>query len=238
MDMKNFRIIAALLAAQGLLVSPTLFALEDPHPLEDIYNTAQVFAYQQVNVLPDEELEIVVGSVDSRLQFKKCESSLQGFLPQGINSTTLRLVGVKCANPTWSLFVPIRASLYSSVLVASKLLPKDQLITEEDIQLSRQDKMTLHHGYYKNKADIIGKAAKRQIQTGALFTQDSIQTNKVIKRGDLITIIAKTGNLIVKSQGLAMEEGEIGATIKIKNEQSKRVVEGVVASAGVVTVPL
>ena len=132
----------------------------------------------------------------------------------------------------------MKTALYSKVYVASKLLSKDIPISEKDLELRRQDKTLLHHGFYVDASEIVGKIPKKPIQSGSLLTPDLLQVSQVIKRGDMVTIIVSLGGLTVKSQGQAMESGVVGDVIKVKNDQSKRVIEGVVASAGVIKIPL
>ena len=53
----------------------------------------------------------------------------------------------------------------------------------------------------------------------------------IIKRGDVVMIIAKAGALSVKSAGVAINDGRLGQQIQVKNKASKRIVVARVISS-------
>lgn len=223
----------------SLFFSSFAIAEEELQPIEDLYSAARLFVYQQTKVANNEDLEVSVNNLDSRLTLRKCALPVEAFLPPSVNANPIKLVGVRCNNPvSWSLYIPVKTAINTKVITSAKLLPVSHIISSNDLEWVKQDKTQLHHGYYQSEEELLGKVIKRPLAAGAVITPDIIQSQQVIKRGDTVSIVASIGGLTVKSKGLAMQGGEIGETIKIKNQDSKRVIEAIVASAGTVKVPM
>jgi len=92
--------------------------------------------------------------------------------------------------------------------------------------------------YYRKPDNVIGMVLSRNISAGKVITPRLIQMPKLIKRGESVTLLAKTPYLAVRMKGKAMEDGTMGQLIKVRNISSNRVVEGIVAKASIVEVPM
>jgi len=233
-------LLKPIITSTLFFTSSQLQAEEEFQPLDDLYSAARLFVYQQIKVASDEELDISVSNLDSRLRLKKCANPIETFSPPGVNvanSNTIRVVGARCTAPvSWSLYVPVKVAI--NTRASTKMLPRDQPVAKQDVELVKRDKTNLRQGYMKNSENIISKTLKRPVSTNSLITPELLQASQVIKKGDMVTIIAATAGLTVKTKGQAMQNGEVGETIKVKNEQSKQVIEAIVASAGLVRIPL
>jgi flagella basal body P-ring formation protein FlgA len=51
-------------------------------------------------------------------------------------------------------------------------------------------------------------------------------------------IMASTQGIMIKMRGTAMQDGELGQQISVKNNQSKRIVKARVSDSGLVSVTL
>ena len=60
----------------------------------------------------------------------------------------------------------------------------------------------------------------------------------MVCRGDNVTIEAQTANLAVKTQGIAMADGNLGDQIQVRNIKSRRLISAIVSSSGTVKVGL
>ena len=73
---------------------------------------------------------------------------------------------------------------------------------------------------------VAGQISKRQIRKGQIITQQDLQKQYHVKRGDVITVIAQRGALKIQTHGVANENGNLGQLIRIKNITSKKVIIG------------
>ncbi len=80
--------------------------------------------------------------------------------------------------------------------------------------------------------------AKRTIAAATIITPGMVQAPKLIKRGERVTVVAETGGLKIRTVGKALSDGKSGDVIRVQSERSRRVVDGIVVSQGVVKVTL
>jgi flagella basal body P-ring formation protein FlgA len=83
---------------------------------------------------------------------------------------------------------------------------------------------------------LIGKAARRILRGGETVRAGDIAEPVVVHKGDLVTIALNTAGMQLTAQGKAVEDGAMGASIRITNTQSSRVIDAVVAGPNQVVV--
>ena len=182
---------------------------------------------------------ITSGKLDARLRLKACDKPLQTFLPKGSRDIGQTTVGVRCTgSKAWSLHVPIRVSMYKNIAVSAKLLNRGQLLQKSDIKLKNVDLATLPQGYIDDLSDLIGQKLKRRLSPGTAFTPNSVEKPERVKRGQRVTILARSGSMEVRMTGKALAGGAIGDRIRVVNIKSKKKREGIITQSGEVKVDL
>jgi len=177
--------------------------------------------------------------LDSRLHLKACSQNLVAFLPRGSHLIGRTTVGIKCqdAQP-WSIQVPVTVRVMKAIAVAAKLLPRDTILQPQDIRMKTIDLSTLPQGYIDQKQSLIGQKLKRLISAGVAFTPNIITPQDRVKRGQRVTILARSGSMEVRMAGRALTSGAVGEVVKVVNIASRQRREGVVTKSGEVQVDL
>ena len=85
---------------------------------------------------------------------------------------------------------------------------------------------------------MLGQQLKYPVAMGTVISQQTVKPKKIVRRGEMITLIAVAGSMQVKMNGTALSDASLGQKIRVKNSSSKRVVEGVVDGPGLVRVSL
>ena len=85
---------------------------------------------------------------------------------------------------------------------------------------------------------LVGKAARRALGPGEPVHAADVEVPLVVHRGSLVTILLETPALRLSAEGKAMEDGGMGAVIRVANTKSSRVIDAVVAGPGMVTIGL
>ena len=204
-----------------------------------IYQAATNFLSSRVNSKHIQRVEIKTGKLDLRLKLKKCNKSLQAFLPKGGREIGKTTVGVKCigSNP-WSLHVPVTISIYKKVLVAARTLQRGDILSDADIKLEVHDISGLSYGYFEDKRIGAGMKIKRQALAGAVLTPSMLKKPQIITRGQKIAIMAQSGRMEVRMMGKALDNGALGDRIKVMNIKSRQKLEGIVTSSAEVQVDI
>ena len=85
-------------------------------------------------------------------------------------------------------------------------------------------------------SDLVGKAPRHSLRPGEPVRTSDVEVPLVVHRGTLVTIVLDTPSLHLSAEGKAMDNGGIGAVIRVANSKSSRVIDAVVAGPGTVTV--
>ncbi len=206
---------------------------------QSIYQAAGDFVRSQVISQQSLQATVKVGSLDSRLKLKRCSKPLQAFLPKGSRNLGKTTIGVKCTSTnSWSLNVPVTISVFKKVLVATRQLQKGAVLTASDIKLQKTDVAKLHYGYFETIKDGTGKKLKRRVLTGVVLTPAMLKSPQIISRGQQISIVARSGRMVVRMEGKALASGAVGERIKVKNIKSGKKLEGVIMPSGDVKVDI
>lgn len=223
--MRKFSLILSVIA---ILWCSCGFALQY-QSLQDIRTTVRDYLKHQTMIFPGENVEVIVGHLDSRLRLPKCSTKIRPFLPHRTQGTRITTVGVTCdGTHRWNVYVPVEVKIYTPVAVASRNLVKGHLINKDDVHMVKRNRRRLRNGYYRSVHSVVGHVAARNIRSGVVFTQRNVQAPVVIRRGQEVTIVARTGTLQVEMRGIAKSNGQLNQRIKVMNKSSKRLIEAVV----------
>tara|TARA_R110001583_G_scaffold177418_2_gene332611 strand:- start:111029 stop:111733 length:705 start_codon:yes stop_codon:yes gene_type:complete len=221
----------------GVLVSFGLSA-DTLHALDRIEQVAYEYALKQTQASYDNP-QIVMDSLDNRLRLQACDVALDAFSTNGIVGLGNQTIGVKCNSPVaWTVYVPVKVKVLKLVVVASRPLSSNQLITQSDIKLQQLDISSLQHGYLNSTQLVIGQQLKYSVSMGSVIKPNSLNAQKIVHRGEQIMLVSMAGQMEVRMSGTALDDGTLGERVKVKNSTSKRIVEGVVDAPGIVNVSL
>lgn len=211
---------------------------ETVHALADIEQTAFLYAAAEAQASYDNP-QIIVDALDKRLRLQQCEQPLQAFSNTVSNTLGNRTVGVRCSSPTeWTVYVPVKVKVLQPVVVAARPLVANETLSQADITLELMDIGELRHGYIQSTDMVLGQQLKYPLSMGMALPPRGLKQEKVVRRGEQITLVASAGSMEVRMNGTAMGDASIGEKVKVKNRSSKRVVEGVVHAPGVVKVTM
>lgn len=206
---------------------------------QSIYQVAASHVRSHVASQHSQRPVITVGKLDSRLKLKLCSKSLLAYMPKGSRNIGKTTVGVKCTDSKpWSLHVPVTISVFKKILVASRVLQRDEVLTVSDVKFVKHDLASLPYGYFDNIESAIGMKLKRRSLEGAVLTPTMLKKPQVITRGQQISILAQSGRMAVRMSGKALSSGAIGDRIKVMNLKSNQKLEGVVTSSSEVKVDI
>ena len=116
------------------------------------------------------------------------------------------------------------------------MLFRSTVIQNESLEFVSRRYSQLNYGYYGSAKLLANMEAKRNIRAGQVLTPNVLRAQKMVLRGEHITIVAQNGGLNLRVKGKALMDGQMGQTIKVKNLNSKKLIYARVISAGMVKV--
>ena len=201
------------------------------HTHEDIRAAAAAAVTAQWSA-PSGRTEAVADRLDDRIRLAACGQQLATSIPYTSQKATRVTVQVRCAGPkAWKLHVPVRLTVFQPVVVANRTLPRDSVLTAADISLAERDTGSLDYGYLSAVEDAIGQRLRRPLQAGEALAPGTLEMPPIVKRGQQVTLQARSGGMQIRMAGIAQADGIRGQVIPVQNLSSGREVEGIVRSA-------
>ncbi len=123
-----------------------------------------------------------------------------------------------------------------SVVVAKDFIKRGQIIKAEDIGSEDRILIRLTGNIAQDAGSVIDKIAKMDIRAGMIIKTGMLDSRKLVKRGNPVSIVVESGVLRVTAAGQAMEDGPEGKFIKVLNLSSRKVVVGKIVADSTVSV--
>tara|TARA_R110001592_G_scaffold138511_5_gene357732 strand:+ start:33009 stop:33668 length:660 start_codon:yes stop_codon:yes gene_type:complete len=180
-----------------------------------------------------------IGNIDPRFNEKSCTLPLDFSLNRSPLTQANLTVLAECKDQTpWKIYITTKFNVYGNVVYASSTLPRSHTIQRQDLEVKEEAINQHYYASFSNIEDVVGMIAKRSIRHGSVIQANLLQAPKLVKKGDNVVIMASTQGIMIKMRGTAMQDGELGQQISVKNTQSERIVKARVADSGLVSVTL
>ncbi|MDO9138783.1 MAG: flagellar basal body P-ring formation chaperone FlgA [Methylobacter sp.] len=228
---KNTLLIAAL-----ALLGPTLSLAEQASQSHTAIAEA-VTDYIAQNINLPGEYEATLLPLDSRLNLPQCSEALEAFSANAAIKSGRITVGVRCkTGKKWSIFTSALIKTYQMVVVLAQPAQRGDIISREHLALERRETSNLREDFVTQIEQAENKQATRQLNTGAMLNFKSLTEPKLIKRNDKVMIGTSAAGVSINMSGIAMADGAKGQRIKVKNQNSGRVINATVINPGLVSV--
>jgi len=175
--------------------------------------------------------------VSDRRTFFKCAEPLT-FSPRMENDWST--VEVNCASENWSTVLrnnrtfqieeqfeePIDP-LKSKTVVVRRNITKGEVITEDHLAYSFQISDDLPGGF-TSISEVIGRKAKFNLARGAVIKTRQLEIVYPVEKGKAVLVVADNSRLSITVNAIALEAGQLGDLIKVKNSTSGKILNAIV----------
>lgn len=184
--------------------------------------------------------EVKVNRLDPRLRLPLCPpDALSAHLESPTEPVGRVTVRLSCESDVrWRLFVPAQVSLFQQVLVVTRPLGRHSVIRPDDLTMLERDVGLLGNAYMTDPQQVSGMRLRRQVSADSVLAPNMLEQDEVIKRGDKVVISAANTQVSVRMSGEALESGNTGNQISVRNARSGRVVKARVLGPGQVEVAM
>jgi flagella basal body P-ring formation protein FlgA len=145
----------------------------------------------------------------------------------------LRVAG----NPEKRLYGTANIEVTQEVVSTTRQLARHEIITAEDLGMTRVNLARMPRRVLMTAKEVIGKRTKRPLQAHAMIHAYEVELLPLVRKGDVVLILVESPLLKVSTMGEAMQPGQRGDTIRVKNIMSQREVRAVVVDTKTVKVP-
>ena len=197
------------------------------------------FLHLDANLKEGEDLFIDVGNLDSRLKLRKCDKFLTLKLTTPPHQSNRGTVKTSCeSGKRWTIYIPVQIDIHKEVIVAAKDLPRGSVVTAQDLQVMQLSTSNFGVGLaLSSQAEsVYGMELVRPLRAGNPVNTKYLKKPNIIAKGDPVTLEAGTEVLNVSVGGVALDDGHLGKRIRVRNKQSKKIVNGLVVAPGKVSI--
>jgi flagella basal body P-ring formation protein FlgA len=134
--------------------------------------------------------------------------------------------------------ISVTASIqvWSQVLVTAKPLGRGEPIGSDDIKTVHMNLAKAPRSVVFKAEDILGKRTKRALAANTILRNNQVEVPPLIRRGDVVRIIAESNTFRISTKGEAKEDGGKGERIRLVNLRSKKNIYAEVVDPGTVRV--
>jgi flagella basal body P-ring formation protein FlgA len=126
--------------------------------------------------------------------------------------------------------------VFESVLCASRPIKKGEILNEEDIHLVRRNISHLSSKTLTDMSQVVGMRTKHNLKQDTCIKEWMLEKSPLVDKGDMVTILAESGDLRVTVPGLVLEKGYLGGLIRVQNTMSKKEVHARIINHSTVAV--
>ena len=120
----------------------------------------------------------------------------------------------------------VNLTLWITAPAASRAMNKGEALAAESVTFMKVNASQLRDLPWDGRGG--PWQLNRALNTGEPILQSDLVSQLMVKRGDVVNLIYKRGNLRIATQAQALADGEPGATIAVRNLQTKKQVYAIV----------
>ncbi|MGQ9472940.1 MAG: flagellar basal body P-ring formation chaperone FlgA [Candidatus Caldatribacteriaceae bacterium] len=129
-----------------------------------------------------------------------------------------------------------QVKVYREILRANREILPQEVIYKGDISLEMEALTPENEKALSDLEIVLGRKVKRRLKKGEIITEGHLAKETLIQRGDLVTIIAQKGGIVITAIGKSRGNGSLGDTIVVENMTSRKRMEAEVIGERMVQV--
>lgn len=202
---------------------------------EDIKLFAKNYVAKHLPASQGSKRVITPADIDPRIQINSCSVPLQANIPENYSTRNVN-VKIYCESSTpWNIFLPVRVTEEVPVLVSSVKIAKGTVLDKSNVTIEWRPIHQTRGEVIREPTVAYGARSKRSLTSGSVITKRMFC---IVCKGESVVISAITDNLSIKTKGTALSNGVRGQQIKVRNNQSGRIVTAEVKAINQVVINL
>jgi flagella basal body P-ring formation protein FlgA len=138
--------------------------------------------------------------------------------------------------PVRRLWINATIAVTADVVTVIRPLGKNQNIEPADLTIERRDLAELPSDTVSRIEDALGNRTTRMIYPNTVLQSRMISSPPLVKRGDMVKIVANAGAMTITATGMVKQQGCKGEMVRVVNTDSNRIVTARVTGPGAVEV--
>lgn len=183
--------------------------------------------------------QIEIKRISEKIKLKKCISPITFDFANKRKKTGHTLLKASCSSPVnWRINLPVKITVFQDVLVLKQPVIRSQTIDNDDIIVKKMNVSQLTKGYYTHINQLNQLETKRNLKALTVLSPSHLKAKRLIQSGQQVTLQLNYSGIGVKASGTALQSASKGQRIKVRNNSSLKIIEGIVTSNSIVQVNL
>lgn len=129
-----------------------------------------------------------------------------------------------------------RVDIFESVVCTGRNLKKGEIIEKDDLYVARKNIAHRSPDIVTDMTRALGLMTKHNIREDTCLKEWMLERSPILKKGDMVTIVAESDDLKVTVPGRVLEKGYLGELIEIQNVMSRKKIYARVVNSSIVIV--
>lgn len=215
-------------ASNAAPVAPSISAISE---------LAKALINEKISVPANAKVEILPQTIDNRLLPSQCSSPIHVELASEREISRNNTIKVSCDTPDlsypWQIFMSVRVDILFPVVVASETLAPGELINPTQLEIRYVDQNSLRGMQFNDVNQLSGVRVKRRVAKNYPIFANNLC---FVCKNDAVSIYVRSNNFVLKTLGEALQDGNIGDQIRVKNSSSNKELDAIVTAIGEVEV--
>lgn len=130
----------------------------------------------------------------------------------------------------------VEVEALADVVVAVRAMERGMVLEKGDVALQKRDMATVPGRTCRNLEEVIGKRVRVGLRGNYPIRSDYLERLPLVKRGQLVTIIAENDKFRITSSGRVKGNGAEGDTVQVQSLNAQKDITAVVVDASTVRV--
>ena len=130
----------------------------------------------------------------------------------------------------------VEVEALADVVVAVRAMERGMVLEKGDVALQKRDMATVPGRTCRNLEEVIGKRVRVGLRGNYPIRSDYLERLPLVKRGQLVTIIAENDKFRITSSGRVKGNGAEGDTVQVQGLNAQKDITAVVVDASTVRV--
>lgn len=173
---------------------------------------------------PNAAISITLNNVSALNYIPACDNGFFQIINQRPEATKRTNYEISCSEPVWKSYVPVTQSIMIPAIKTITPINRGQIISKSNTDVGEVDLSSLRGHVFTEDNPPYGQIASRNLRINTFITDSLTTPPMLIKKGDIVLITAQSGSILVRMNGVALENGVKGQQIRVKNTSSERII--------------
>jgi flagella basal body P-ring formation protein FlgA len=134
--------------------------------------------------------------------------------------------------------VVMEVRCFADLPVPVRTVKRHELLAPDLFEVRRFDVTAVTDQALADLNTCAGYRARQALAAGRPISLSRIEPVPVVATGSTVTIVGVGAQFEIRTRGTALQDGQVGQTIKVKNTDSRKILSGVVTAPGTVRIAI